>query len=242
LPANWIWVDEVRSGADAPPEQRAFRKSFMIEGTSLVRGRLDLTADAGFTVWINGDRVGQGEFLPQVRRMQSIDVTRHLKPGRNVIAVEGTIKKGIAGVLARLTYSCRDAASATVVSDVSWRAHRSLPDGWQSPIFDDSDWSAAKIVCAPGKEPAEWRHLIWDGMVDDRYSGAAARMFPDPTGNVRDWNSEENFPPFRAVPLNFELTTDVRDDAHFLRYGRASLLTLAGSPGVAPAEKSSEKQ
>jgi eukaryotic-like serine/threonine-protein kinase len=239
--AAWIWVDEVRSGSDVPAEQRAFRKTFTIEETPLARGRLDLAVDAGFIVWLNGDRIGQGEFLPQLQRVQSFDVSRSLRPGRNVLAVQGTIKKNIAGILAQLTYTARGAAPVAVVSDASWRSFRSLPDGWQSPLFDDSDWPTAKVVSATGQGPAEWRHLIWDGIVEEHYSGAASRLFPDPAGNVRDWTSEENFPPLRAVPLDFSLPTDAKDDAHFLRYGRASLLTLAGSPGVAPPEKAGEK-
>jgi hypothetical protein len=239
--AAWIWVDDVRSGSDVPAEQRAFRKAFTIEETPLARGRLDLAVDAAFTVWLNGDRIGQGEFLPQLQRVQSFDVSRNLRPGRNVLAVQGTIKKRIAGVLAQLAYTSRGSMPVTVVSDASWRSFRSLPDGWQSPAFDDSDWPAAKVVSVAGQGPAEWRHLIWDGIVEEHYAGAASRLFPDPSGNVRDWSSEENFPSLRAVPLTFDLPIDAKDDAHFLRYSRASLLTLAGSPGVAPPEKVSEK-
>jgi eukaryotic-like serine/threonine-protein kinase len=241
-PAAWIWFDEVRTPTEMPAEQRAFRETFTVTGTSVTRAILDLTADASFVVWLNGERIGQGDFLPHLRRVHSFDIKRYLLPGRNVLAVQGTNKTGVAGVLARLSYTCSGQPPVTLVSDGSWRASRVLPGGWQRPSFDDADWSAAKVVAAPGQGPPEWRQLIWESLVEEHYGAAAAELFPEPTGNVRDWTSEENFPPFKAVALNFDLPTNPADDARFLRYGRASLLGLAGMPGVPPLDKSPDKQ
>jgi serine/threonine protein kinase len=239
--AAWIWFDETRSSADTLTLRRAFRKTFTIDGSSVERARLDIAADSSFIVWINGERLGQGDFLPHLRRVQSYNVANYLRPGPNAIAIQATSKSGLAGLLAQLTYTCPGAASATVVSDKSWRAFRSPPDGWQTTDFDTKAWAAAKVVAALNQGPPEWRHLIWDAAVDQRYGSAAGHLFPEPSGNVRDRVSEEGFPPLKAVSLEFELPTDPADDVHFLRYGRASLVALAGMPGVQPLEKNAAK-
>jgi serine/threonine protein kinase len=239
--AAWIWFDETRSPADTTTLRRAFRRSFTIDGSSIERARLDIAADSSFIVWINGERLGQGDFLPHLRRVQSFNVANYLRPGPNAIAVQATSKSGVAGVLAQLTYTCPGAATMAVVSDRSWRAYRSPPDSWQATDFDAKAWPAAKVVAALNQGPSEWRHLIWDAVVERHYGSGSTHLFPDPNGNVRDRVSEESFPPLKAVSLEFELPTDPADDAHFLRYARASLVALAGMPGVPPLEKSASK-
>jgi serine/threonine protein kinase len=239
--AAWIWFDESRAPGDTQAARRAFRKTFTIDGPSIERARLDITADASFAVWVNGERVGQGDFLPHLRRVQTYNIANYLRPGPNAIAVQGTAKTAAAGVLAQLTYTCPGAASVAVVSDGSWRASRTFAEGWQATGFDSVGWTAAKVVAAANQGPPEWRHVIWDAEVEQRYAGNLTRLFPDPAGNVRDLVSEEAFPPLKAVALEFELPTDPADDAHFLRYGRASLVALAGMPGVPPLEKAAGK-
>ncbi len=238
--AAWIWVDERRPAGEMPAEQRAFRKTFTVDGSPVTAARLEIVGDAAFIAWVNGERVARGEFLPHLRRVHAVDLAGHLRPGRNVLAVQGTNKTGLAGVLARLTYTA-GGQPVSLVSDGTWRSSRVLPPAWQQPEFDDSDWPAAKVVAAWGQGPPAWQRLVWDSVVGEHYGAAATGLFPDPTGNVRDWTSEESYPFLKAVALDFELPCDAADDARFLRYGRASLLALAGMPGV-PPEKSSDKQ
>src|SRR5262249_13564909 len=65
--AAWIWFNEVRSAGEPSADQRAFRKTFTVDGSSVTQARLDFAADAAFTVWVNDENVGQGEFLPHLR-------------------------------------------------------------------------------------------------------------------------------------------------------------------------------
>ena len=74
-------------------------------------------------------------------------------------------------------------------------------------------------------------------MIEDHFQGKASQLFPDPSGNVRDWTSQESYPLFKALALHFDLPAERNDDSRFLRYARDSLLTLSGSPGVPPADK-----
>src|SRR5262249_49318629 len=100
---------------------------------------------------------------------------------------------------------------------------------------DDSKWVTAKVVASYGGGDAQWQNLVWDGVVNDHFRGKALDLFPDPTGNVRDLTAQERFPFLKAASVNFDLPTDP-DDRRFLRYPKASVLGMAGSPGVPPVD------
>jgi hypothetical protein len=237
--AQWIWLEEPRPGKEVPVESRYFRKTFNVDGPSVAQAVLNVTADASFTVWLNGERVGHGEFHPHTRRVYAFDVSRYLRRGANVIAVQGTNKTGVAGLLAQLTYACAGSVPVTLATNATWKVSRSPAAGWLHAGFDDDRWAQALVVGSARDNPA-WQNLVWDAVVLDHFKGKAQQLFPDPTGNARDLTSQESFPLFKATALNFDLPTDAGDDARFLRYTRASSpLILAGSPGVPPAEKPS---
>ena len=237
-PAQWIWFDEQRPLGEMAPEQRYFRKSFLVDGVAASHAVLNVTGDASFTVWLNGERIGHGEFLPHSKIVHSYDVAKYLRPGDNVLAIQGTNKMGVAGVLAQLNWVSAGSAPGSVVSDDSWKAAPFAPSGWEKLAFNDSTWTATRIVSAYGKGTAAWQHLVWDAVVQDQFHGQASQLFPEPSGNYRDGTSQENYPLFKAFMLNFDLPVERNDDARFLRYSRASLLALASvPPGVPPAEK-----
>jgi eukaryotic-like serine/threonine-protein kinase len=236
-PAQWIWFDEQRPVGEMVPEQRYFRKKFTVEGALASHAVLNVTGDAAFTVWLNGERIGHDEFLPHTKRVHSYDVAKYLRPGENVLAIQGTNKMGLAGVLAQLNWISAGSAPGAVVSDKSWKTAQFAPAGWIKVNFDDANWTAPRIVAAYGKGGTAWQNLVWDAVVQDQFQGRASQLFPDPSGNVRDWTSQESYPPFKAVPLHFELPVDRNEDARFLRYSRTSMLMGVGAPGVPPAEK-----
>jgi serine/threonine protein kinase len=236
-PALWIWLEESRPGKEVPVESRYFRKTFTVDNPSATQAVLNVTADASFTAWINGERVGSGEFHPSSRRVYSFDASRPLRRGHNVLAVQATNRTGVAGLLAQLTCTCAGSAPVTVATNTTWKVSRSPAAGWLHAGFEDDRWAAALAVGSARDTPA-WHNLVWDSVVLDHFKGKAAQLFPEPVGNVRDLTSQESFPPFRATPLAFDLPADASDDARFLRYTRANALLLqAGSPGVPPAEK-----
>src|SRR5262245_11599311 len=64
---NWIWFDEGDPVSSAPAETRYFR--YVFNANALPRKiNLDITADNGFIVWINGVRVGEGDSWAQLYR------------------------------------------------------------------------------------------------------------------------------------------------------------------------------
>src|SRR5438128_961292 len=84
---QWIWFDEGDPRMEAPAETRYFRRVFELErlGKGLAKATLEITADNGYRVWLNGAEVGKGSEWQNVDRY---DVRRHLRAGKNVLAVE----------------------------------------------------------------------------------------------------------------------------------------------------------
>src|SRR4051812_40352103 len=81
---QWLWFPEGEPLVSAPSATRFFRKTFSLP-KSTDEARLELTADNHFRVWLNGQFVGQGDAWQQ---LYSFDVSRGLKPGTNLLAVE----------------------------------------------------------------------------------------------------------------------------------------------------------
>ncbi len=235
--AQWVWGSGP-APADGSANTYQFRKAFAVDGASVSQAVLNVACDSSYTVWVNGERVGHGDFLGPTRRVDCFDVARYLKPGPNLLAVQATGKiGGPGGLLAQLSYACPGDAQVTLVTDATWKATRTVTTGWQQSAASDAQWATAKVVAAYGKGDAGWQHLVWDTVVQDHFKGKMEQLFPAPSGNVCDRTCQENYPSFRATALNFELPTDAGDDRRFLRYApEATLLIQAGSPGVPPAK------
>ena len=159
--AQWIW-SEAAPPTDGATETRDFRKHFTVDGSSIAQGVLNLTCDASFTVWLNGERVGHGDFQGPDARVQAFDVTRYLRPGANLIAVQATGKVGgPSGLLTQLAYACPGDPQVMLVSDDAWKTARTALSGWQQLSAADENWASAKVIAPYGKGEAGWQHLVW---------------------------------------------------------------------------------
>jgi hypothetical protein len=141
----WIWA----SSAAKPPETVFFRHRFHVPA-SFSAARLAITADNSFRITINQSKkpVLQGSDPTTV---QEIDVTRYLKPGENVFAIECLNTGGPGGLLYRLTARGPDGQPITVVSNREVRFNRRVPPDWTLASLDDSKWGrSAEIAPANG--------------------------------------------------------------------------------------------
>ncbi|HEX2313883.1 MAG TPA: family 78 glycoside hydrolase catalytic domain, partial [Thermomonospora sp.] len=149
---NWIWYPEGDPANNAPVATRYFRGAFDL--AAVPQGaRLVMTADDGFTAWVNGAEVGGREPRPEQnnwRRPIVVDVTERLRPGRNVIAVQAANgQAGPAGLLGRLELPGHDPARFDTGG--TWRSLNSAPAGdWRATGYDDSAWPTAKVLAAWG--------------------------------------------------------------------------------------------
>jgi putative membrane-bound dehydrogenase-like protein len=168
-PVQWIWFNEGDPLQSAPAGTRYFRKQFKINrpfAKPVQEAELDITADNAFTVWINGQKAGDGNDWHRVYRF---DVQPQLRDGVNVIAVEARNEGGPAGLLVRLGYVPNGEDKRAIVSDGSWKASKTAPAGWEEVRFDDNPWPSAKALGEYGQVGA-WQHLAWDAGGDDRFA------------------------------------------------------------------------
>lgn len=140
--ANWIWYPEVASG-ECIDESRYLRKTFDLPD-GFMTAFLDVVVDDQQTVFANG----QGPLKPVERDSgpTRYDLTRILRPGRNVIAIEAHNVTGPGGVIARLIVTGPGNVTVVIGSDGTWRASRDEHNGWTSADFDDSAWVAAQVI------------------------------------------------------------------------------------------------
>jgi hypothetical protein len=179
--------------------------------------------------------VGGRTLYAEARRVYAFNVAGHLRPGVNVLAVEGSGPGGMRGLLAELTGTgAATAVPLSVASDATWKAAADAAAGWQRPDFKDAAWAAAVEIAPYGKGDAPWQGLVWDTVVPENVRGQPAWLSAEPTGNICDRAGAEGFPLLKAPVTAFELATDPDDDAHFLRYPRPSPLGRLGAPGVGP--------
>jgi len=150
--AKWVWCGDAPSLAQAAAGKRFFRKEF--EAPAVPAGEpvlLAFTADDEWEVSVNGQSAAKtwGHFNDW-RWMRFIDVSKFVKPGRNVIAAMVVNKEpGPTGLLAMIKFP----GGQTVVSDASWLASAQAPKGWNGEGFDAKGWKAVAVAgdvdCAP---------------------------------------------------------------------------------------------
>ncbi len=147
LPANlrWIWFPEGKPAQSAPAGMRYFRASFMPPTNAAITcARLVINADDTCVPFING------RALPRKNGgwpdFDSYDITKFLKPGRNVLAVEAENSTGPAGLTGFVIVRISDEKRVIATSDDSWKAADKVSAGWQQPQFDDASWPAAMVL------------------------------------------------------------------------------------------------
>ena len=154
--ASWIWYPEGNPRNSAPAATRFFRQAFTVSD-GLTSARLIMTADDGFTAWINGTQVASADPRPELESWRTphvADVTTVLRDGSNVLAVAATNGRvSPAGLLGRLELHYTDGTSVRIDTDGSWRSATGPVDGWLDVTFDDTNWPAAMVLTAWGGSP-----------------------------------------------------------------------------------------
>ena len=141
---EWIWFNKTSEA-----EVRYFRKAFTVEGQPK-KAELLATADDGFDVFLNGERVLSAH---EWNNAHKTDLTGKVKAGANVLAIRGVNGDGSpAGAIAQLTLAT-EKGQQLVVTDASWKAADKEAKDWNQAGFDDAAWSKAKSLGKLGVEP-----------------------------------------------------------------------------------------
>lgn len=145
---SWVWTSDA-TVSSAPDGTRYFRKTFEVKG-DVKEASLGITVDNHFTVWVNEKQAGTGD---EWQYLQKLNVAKLLKPGKNVIAVEGRNDGGSpAGLLASLVLTDAD-GKRVINTDKTWKAAEAPGDGWRKADFDEAKWEAANVLAPLGEGP-----------------------------------------------------------------------------------------
>jgi hypothetical protein len=161
VPPKWIWHSAAGPAAkDAKPIVGCFRRAVVVpDGAKVTTAVLALTADAQvLRVYVNGTSLG--EKRSDWRSVWGVKLGRHLKPGRNALAVVAGKSSGWAGLVGRVTVNFASGPPLQVVTDREWKVSTEAADGWTDADLDDGSWAAAKELGPLGMPP--WGNLALD--------------------------------------------------------------------------------
>lgn len=151
---SWVWYPEGEPARAVPPATRYFRKTITLPpGKKIRAASFLLSADNGFTLFVNGDSIGTSGGWQSPAEM---DVAAKLRTGTNalaVLAVNGGSAPNPAGLIGKLRVEFDDGQSMVVPVDTTWRCSDQETQGWKDPAFDDAHWPTAKVAAAFGAGP-----------------------------------------------------------------------------------------
>ncbi|KAK0222286.1 hypothetical protein IW262DRAFT_1379609 [Armillaria fumosa] len=140
---SWIRTNETSAAGVDPLGHRPFRKTISSPyGKAAVCGKVVITADDEYTLYVNGNSIGNGSNW-QTMQAYSISI---LDADENLIAVDSVnTQPTVAGLLAGVLVAYNDGTSETYYTDDSWKTlAETSPADFEATDLDDSSWMSAK--------------------------------------------------------------------------------------------------
>ena len=147
---QWIWFPGGNPAVGAAVGTNYFRRTVTLPpDRRLTKATCRVTADDAFELFVNGHQVAAGKDWRQTREL---DLTEHLRPGVNILAIAATnvftaavaADKNPAGLLGVFRFEFDTGEPLTISTGTQWRTSDKLVDGWSGSGFDDSAWVAAQ--------------------------------------------------------------------------------------------------
>lgn len=163
LDAHWIWFDEGDPAVEAPEGRVWFR--FEVRAFEPSTGIARVSADDGFVLWVNGQRVGEGES----GKVYRYNLNGIVERGLNVICVEAFNRGGRAGLLLDGEIRGQGGGSISLDTGSTWHATRNAPQGdaWLRPGFAAEGWRLARDLGPHEQSP--WSSLRYQESYLDRF-------------------------------------------------------------------------
>jgi len=156
--AKMIWFDEGDPAKSTPVGTRYFRGTF-IEQYPVAEADIHIACDDDFVLFVNGKEAGRGTSWQDGK---VIDVTRFVRTGKNVVAVEATNRGGPAALVAWVARRTVPGNHYTFLTDSKWKCSKEAPKNWREVSFNDSKWPAVKVIGDFGKV-GPWPPVTWAG-------------------------------------------------------------------------------
>jgi hypothetical protein len=162
-----IWHGKPGASVSVPAGKWCFRRTFDIPGKgSITSASCAITADNAFVLFVNGKKVGSGG---DWQRVYNFDIKAQLRPGKNLLAVEGINWKAGAANPAALFVGMRVSCGGEAIrvhSDTQWKSSATEAKGWKEAGFDDSQWASARAVGWSGWDRSKLVAKVVEATVD----------------------------------------------------------------------------
>lgn len=147
---QWIWYPEKDMDpiVEAPAEPRYFVKIINLE-SPVKSAVLEIAVDNIYQLFVNGKAIGEGDNWQIATKY---DITKNLKKGKNVIAIQATNVDGPAGWIMKGKITTADGKTIVFFSNSSWRTSTRATKGWQEGELDKS-WVKALEMGEFGVQP-----------------------------------------------------------------------------------------
>jgi hypothetical protein len=143
--AEWIWHAERLGAANTS----VFARQEISLETAPREAWVQVTADDSFVFQVNGKVVGRGGGW---QAGQAFEITAFLKPGKNVIAVEGINGTNQCGIILQGTIETGKERLA-LKTDSSWQVSLAPDAGWAAADVAAANWKPAHVFGAPPVAP-----------------------------------------------------------------------------------------
>lgn len=135
--AEWIWMP----GQWETPNITVYARRTFDLLAKPIEATLWVSADNRYRLWVNGVFVGEDDDFAVAERY---DVTRLLKLGRNLLAVQVDNVDGPGGLLLEMRVRLPNGQTRWVISDPGWKVTDRASTEWHKLPYDDSRWLPAE--------------------------------------------------------------------------------------------------
>jgi alpha-L-rhamnosidase len=152
---SWIWFPEGRPEKAVPVGTNWFRRVVQIPADRKIKRALfQYTGDNECRGWLGEFDLGARNDFKTVKWN---DITSRLESGKSyVFGLVGRNEGGSdnpAGVIGFLTIEFTTGEPMVIKTDQGWKVSKKFEPGWNTHVFDDSQWVAAKVIGPSGIEP-----------------------------------------------------------------------------------------
>ncbi len=228
--AQWLWIGEMGDGSKA-----FFRQAFMFDG-EVKSAQAVGTADNHCRLFLNGEEVLASD---DWNHLAMADVSKKLKKGRNVLALEATNDGGQAGAVAQLRIVTADGKALNLATNKAWKASKEVAANWEKADFDDAKWSEPQVIGPVGAAKLPWSGSINADVIAATLGGDAPNgdFMPQLAENVtprEGFQVEKIFHVPKSMGSWVSLTTDDQGRLYACDQGGAGLyMILPGKDGSA---------
>ncbi|KAK0460155.1 uncharacterized protein EV420DRAFT_1673214 [Desarmillaria tabescens] len=139
---SWIQTNETDGSGVDPIGHRPFRKTVaLLYGKAAVCGKVVITADDAYTMYINGDNISSSDIGWRYMQAYSVSMLNETVD-LVVIAIDSNnIEPSFVGLITGVLLAYNDGMSETLYMDDSWKTlTEPTPDGFEVIGLDDSTW------------------------------------------------------------------------------------------------------